>query len=62
MERILDVKDLHVSFHTYAGEVKAVRGVNFHVNRGEAVAIVGESGCGKSVTAQTLMKLIPMPP
>lgn len=44
MERILEVKDLHVSFHTYAGEVKAVRGVNFHVNKGEAVAIVGESG------------------
>ncbi len=62
MERILEVKDLHVSFHTYAGEVKAVRGVTFHVNRGEAVAIVGESGCGKSVTAQSLMKLIPMPP
>lgn len=62
MERILEVKDLHVSFHTYAGEVKAVRGVNFHVNKGEAVAIVGESGCGKSVTAQSLMKLIPTPP
>ncbi len=62
MDKILEVKDLHVSFHTYAGEVKAVRGVNFHVNRGEAVAIVGESGCGKSVTAQSLMKLIPMPP
>ncbi|UFJ42862.1 ABC transporter ATP-binding protein [Brevibacillus humidisoli] len=62
MERILEVNDLHVSFHTYAGEVKAVRGVNFHVNKGEAVAIVGESGCGKSVTAQSLMKLIPMPP
>ncbi|MGD8189124.1 ABC transporter ATP-binding protein [Brevibacillus ginsengisoli] len=61
-DKILEVKDLHVSFHTYAGEVKAVRGVNFHVNRGEAVAIVGESGCGKSVTAQSLMKLIPMPP
>ncbi|WP_232696243.1 ABC transporter ATP-binding protein [Brevibacillus daliensis] len=62
MERILEVKDLHVSFHTYAGEVKAVRGVNFHVNKGEAVAIVGESGCGKSVTAQSIMKLIPTPP
>lgn len=61
-ERILEVNDLHVSFHTYAGEVKAVRGVNFYVKRGEAVAIVGESGCGKSVTAQSLMKLIPMPP
>lgn len=59
---ILDVKDLRVSFDTYAGEVKAVRGVSFHVNKGEALAIVGESGCGKSVTAQSTMKLIPMPP
>ncbi|MBV1819973.1 ABC transporter ATP-binding protein, partial [Bacteroidales bacterium MSK.15.36] len=59
---LLEVKDLHVSFDTYAGEVKAVRGVNFHVNRGETLAIVGESGCGKSVTAQTIMQLIPMPP
>ncbi|RXT13834.1 ABC transporter ATP-binding protein [Ammoniphilus sp. CFH 90114] len=62
MEKILEVKDLHVSFNTYAGEVKAVRGVNFHVGKGESVAIVGESGCGKSVTSQTIMKLIPMPP
>ncbi|WP_134698895.1 ABC transporter ATP-binding protein [Ammoniphilus sp. YIM 78166] len=62
MEKILEVKDLHVSFNTYAGEVKAVRGVNFHVSKGESVAIVGESGCGKSVTSQTLMRLIPMPP
>lgn len=62
MEKILDVKDLHVSFHTYAGEVKAVRGVSFHVGKGESLAIVGESGCGKSVTSQTIMKLIPMPP
>lgn len=62
MERLLEVNNLHVSFHTYAGEVKAVRGVTFHVDKGEAVAIVGESGCGKSVTAQSLMKLIPMPP
>lgn len=59
---LLDVKDLYVSFDTYAGEVQAVRGVNFHVNRGETLAIVGESGCGKSVTAQSVMKLIPMPP
>lgn len=60
--RILDVKDLHVSFDTYAGEVKAVRGVTLHVDEGEVLAIVGESGCGKSVTAQTIMKLNPMPP
>ena len=59
---LLDVKDLYVSFDTYAGEVQAVRGVTFHVNRGETLAIVGESGCGKSVTAQTVMQLIPMPP
>nr|WP_276537070.1 ABC transporter ATP-binding protein [Anaerosalibacter massiliensis] len=59
---LLKVRDLHVAFDTYAGEVKAVRGVNFHVNKGETLAIVGESGCGKSVTAQTIMQLIPMPP
>ena len=61
-KRLLDVKNLSVSFDTYVGEVQAVRGTNFHVDKGETLAIVGESGCGKSVTAQTLMKLIPMPP
>ena len=62
MNRVLRVDDLHVSFDTYAGEVKAVRGVTFDVAEGEVLAIVGESGCGKSVTAQTIMKLNPMPP
>lgn len=62
MSKLLDVKDLHVSFTTYNGEVKAVRGVNFYVDKGETVAIVGESGCGKSVTSQTVMRLIPEPP
>lgn len=62
MERILDIKDLEVSFDTYAGEIHAVRGVSLHVDQGEVLAIVGESGCGKSVTAQTVMKLNPMPP
>ena len=61
-ERILEVKDLHISFDTYAGEVQAVRGVSFYLDKAEAIAIVGESGCGKSVTAQSIMKLIPMPP
>ena len=61
-ERILDIKDLRVSFDTYAGEVQAVRGVSLYVDQGEVLAIVGESGCGKSVTAQTIMKLNPMPP
>ena len=61
-KRILTIENLNVSFFTYAGEVKAVRGVTLHVDEGEVLAIVGESGCGKSVTAQTIMKLNPMPP
>lgn len=64
MERnkILEVKDLHISFDTYAGEVQAVRGVSFDLYKAEAIAIVGESGCGKSVTVKSIMKLIPTPP
>jgi oligopeptide transport system ATP-binding protein len=61
-ERVLEINDLHVSFDTYNGEVHAVRGVSFHLDKAEAIAIVGESGCGKSVTAKSIMKLIPMPP
>lgn len=61
MDRLLEVTNLHTSFSTYAGEVKAVRGVNFHVGAGEAIAIVGESGCGKSVTATSVMQLVPPP-
>lgn len=61
-ERILEVKNLSVSFHTYAGEVKALRDISFYVNKGETLAIVGESGSGKSVTVQTIMRLIPSPP
>ncbi|MGE5702906.1 MAG: ABC transporter ATP-binding protein [Clostridia bacterium] len=62
MEHLLEVNNLKVNFKTYGGEVKAVRGVTFHVEAGETVAIVGESGCGKSVTAQAIMGLIPSPP
>lgn len=62
MEKLLEVKNLRVSFHTYAGEVQAVRGVDFHLNASETLAIVGESGCGKSVTAKSLMRLIQVPP
>lgn len=61
-DRILEVENLSVEFATYGGNVKAVRGVSFHVNRGETLAIVGESGCGKSVTVQAIMGIIPMPP
>ncbi len=62
MEFILEVKDLHVAFDTYAGEVKAVRGVDFYLRKGETLAIVGESGSGKSVTSKSIMRLIPDPP
>jgi oligopeptide transport system ATP-binding protein len=62
MEKILEVKDLRVSFHTYAGEVQAVRGISFYLKKGETLAVVGESGCGKTVTSKSLMRLIPEPP
>jgi oligopeptide transport system ATP-binding protein len=62
MKYLLDVQDLAVSFDTYAGEVKAVDKVSFTVQPGEAIGIVGESGCGKSVTAHSIMRLVPMPP
>ncbi|MCL6458574.1 MAG: ABC transporter ATP-binding protein [Gorillibacterium sp.] len=61
MEKLLQVKDLTVSYHTYAGEVQAVRGISFDVLQGETVAIVGESGCGKSVTTRAIMGLIQAP-
>jgi dipeptide transport system ATP-binding protein len=56
---LLEVDNLHVSFTTHGGEVKAVRGVSFTLNKGETLAIVGESGCGKSVTARSVMRLLP---
>lgn len=62
MGKLLAVKNLHVQFKTYAGIVEAVRGLNFELEKGEVLAIVGESGCGKSVTAQSIMRLIPEPP
>ncbi len=58
-EILLSINDLKVSFKTREGEVQAVRGISFDVAKGEALVIVGESGCGKSVTAQTLMRLYP---
>jgi len=59
---LLEVEGLAVEFDTYGGTVQAVRGVSFSVDSGETLAIVGESGCGKSVTVQSMMGLTPMPP
>lgn len=58
---LLQVEDLHTSFFTRAGEVKAVNGVSFYVNEGETLGIVGESACGKSVTALSILRLLPEP-
>jgi len=61
MEPVLRVSDLRVSFFTHFGQVQAVRGVSFALTAGETLAIVGESGCGKTVTAQSLLRLVPSP-
>jgi peptide/nickel transport system ATP-binding protein len=61
-EHLLDVRDLSVEFHTAAGPVKAVQGVNWYLDRGETLAILGESGSGKSVSAAAVMDLIDIPP
>ena len=59
---LLEVENLQTHFRTPGGINRAVDGVSFHVNEGETLAIVGESGCGKSVTSMSLMRLIPEPP
>lgn len=58
METLLEVKNLKVHFDSYAGVVNAVRGVSFSLNQGEVLAIVGESGCGKTVTTKAIMRLL----
>jgi peptide/nickel transport system ATP-binding protein len=61
-ERLLEVKGLKTHFFTDEGIVRAVDGVDFYINKGETLGVVGESGCGKSVTALSIMRLIPTPP
>ncbi len=55
---LLGIKNLHTSFFTHVGEVQAVRGINMHVKSGETIGLVGESGCGKSVSMMTVMRLL----
>jgi ABC-type dipeptide/oligopeptide/nickel transport system ATPase component len=59
---VLDVRDLRTEFRTEDGIARAVDGVSFHIGRGETFCLVGESGCGKSVTALSIMGLVPSPP
>jgi oligopeptide/dipeptide ABC transporter ATP-binding protein len=59
---LLQVSDLRTRFQTPEGTVHAVNGISFHINEGETVAVVGESGCGKSVSMMSLLRLIPTPP
>src|SRR6201991_1453511 len=61
-ETVLDVKNLQTVFFTNSGLFRAVDNLSFHVRRGETLAIVGESGCGKSVSALSIMRLVPDPP
>lgn len=60
-EHLLEIENLRVSYRIYAGEVQSVRGISFCLDAGEILAIVGESGCGKSVTAKSIMRLIHEP-
>ena len=62
LPNLLEVKDLQTYFYTYEGVVKAVDGVSYELEEGETLGLVGESGCGKSVSALSVMRLIPDPP
>ena len=62
MAELIEVKDLRTSFFTPDGEVKAVDGVSLEIAEGKTLGLVGESGCGKSVTALSVMRLVPSPP
>ncbi|MCL1974712.1 MAG: ABC transporter ATP-binding protein [Firmicutes bacterium] len=59
MQDLLQIENLHVEFTTYGGRIQAVRGVSFGIEAGECIAVVGESGCGKSVTAKSILRLLP---
>src|SRR5215218_622290 len=59
---LLELRDLNIAFNTDRGQVRPVRDVSYTIYPGQTVAVVGESGCGKSVTALSILRLIPSPP
>ena len=61
-ENLIDIRDLYTNFYTYQGVVKALDGVDLSIRKGETFGLVGETGCGKSVTANCILRLIPSPP
>jgi len=61
-ETLISVKNLKTNFYTYAGVVKALDGINLDIYKGETLGLVGETGCGKSVTALSIIRLIQWPP
>ena len=62
MAKLLEIQNLNTHFYTSSGIVRAVNGITYDVDEGETVAVVGESGCGKSVSALSILRLIPDPP
>jgi peptide/nickel transport system ATP-binding protein len=60
--RLLEIKNLYVQFKVYGGVLKVLDGVNFHVNTGEKVGLVGETGCGKTTSMKSILRILPMPP
>jgi oligopeptide/dipeptide ABC transporter ATP-binding protein len=59
---LIEVRDLRTYFYLYEGVVRAVDGVSYNINKGKSLGVIGESGCGKSVTAQSIMRIVPTPP
>lgn len=60
-EKLLDIRDLHINFNVYGGTLKVLNGVNLFMYEGEKVGLVGETGCGKTTTAKSILKILPVP-
>ncbi len=61
-KRLLDIRNLHVGFNVYGGQLKVLNGINFTMDEGEKIGLVGETGCGKTTTAKSILKILPDPP